>query len=153
MIFEDEGFVTITLIKEGETDVDVGVALVTFNGTAKGTYGITSMTCNCLKLSQKSLPGGEDFIPRNLSSPPILFSPDVQSRNVSISILQDSAKEEREIFSISLVLISGPGKINTTDQVNVTILDSECTCFSQMLITTCKYAYACVTVSTCRNAR
>ena len=33
---EDDGFVTVTLIKEGESDVDVGVTLITFDGSAKG---------------------------------------------------------------------------------------------------------------------
>ena len=73
------------------------------------------------------LPAGEDFTSRNASSPQILFSPDDESKEVNISILQDQVEEETETFFVSLELTNGPVKIDKADHVNVTVLDSECT--------------------------
>ena len=41
---EDDGFATVTLIKEGEIDTEVGVTLVTFDGSAKGILHISNLT-------------------------------------------------------------------------------------------------------------
>ena len=92
------------------------------------THAVTSTNCSCTK-TLILLPGGEDFIPRNGSSPQIVFSPDMQRRSVNVSILQDSVNEEGETFSLSLELATGPAKINMADHISVTILDSECMLF------------------------
>ena len=123
---EDEGFVTITLIKSKDIEIvtTVGVTLITFDNSATGTNRVLiQIMCGTISLSESS-PGGQDFASRSWFDDEILFPPDVYSVDVAIQILQDNIPEKNETFFIRLGFGPGPVNVDYNDRQTVTILDS-----------------------------
>ena len=89
------------------------------------------------------LPVGDDYSAISLEPNEVVFSPSEseQSRNVTISIINDNVHEETEQFTVQLSLPSGStGVVLDEDSATVQIVDEDRKCAAVDSHSICLYA-------------
>ena len=124
-IFSESGgiFVSITIVKRGETTQTVSVDFSTSDGTATGECLFDCNHCPIFIFARPLCIAGQDYIAR---SQRITFQPMVTLQTVPVSILDDNSVESVEQFTALLSVPAGQRRVGLgADTATVEITDDD----------------------------
>ena len=136
-VTELTGSVNVVVVKNGSNDISLSVFLRTNVDSALGMYahcmgrGIKSTFRGGVCMFPSLPPVGSDYTALSLESSEVVFSPaeSEQSRNITISIINDDVHEDIEQFTVQLSLPSGStGVVLDEDSATVQIVDEDREC-------------------------
>ena len=124
-IFSESGvFVSITIVKRGETTQTVSVDVSTSDGTATGECLFDCNHCPIFIFARPLCIAGQDYVAR---SQRITFQPMVTLQTVPVSILDDNSVESVvEQFTVLLSVPAGQRRVGLgADTATVEITDND----------------------------